>query len=95
MHDVESFLRKLTHHVQISIGVTSNAVLTVSRLLEPGPGPNWMNKDFSPPAWKDCGKSIKALQLGTVNLEVVDVESIVPLFICIGDPEIRTRLGIF
>lgn len=37
-HDVASFFRKLTNLVRLPIGATSNALLTVVRLLDTGAG---------------------------------------------------------
>lgn len=53
------FFCKLTYSVEISIGVTSNALLTGPSLLDTGASSNSVNKDFLPLACKESIKSIK------------------------------------
>lgn len=50
-------------------------------------------KDFLPPVLEESVKLIKELQLRTIIRKVVNVEGIVPLFICIGDLHVHNRFG--
>lgn len=71
------------------IGVTSIALLTVTTLFDRGAGPNLINKDFLPSAWKESDKSIKSPQWQAASGKVVNIEVIVPLSIRIGDLHVR------
>lgn len=45
----------------------SNALLTVTTLLQKSAGSDWINKNFSAPAWKESVRPIKALHFGATN----------------------------
>lgn len=72
-HDLTSILRKAIYLVKISIGVTSNASLTVASVVDTGGNPNSINKNFLLLAWRVYIGSIRSLQLGTATREVVSV----------------------
>lgn len=92
-HEVASFIRKPTCRVKISVAVSSNALLTVTGLLDTGAGLNLSNRGFQLQAWEDTIKSIRTLHLRISNSKFVNVEGIVPLFIQIGDLLVRTWFG--
>lgn len=82
-HDVASYLRKPTYRIKISMIATSRIILAVASLLDSGADLNLIYNDFLPPVWKQSIKSIKSTQLRTTNHEIVNLEGIVALFICI------------
>lgn len=92
-HDVESFFCKLTYCFKVSIGVKSNASLTVDSLLDTGSNPNSIKKDFLPRAWKESDKYIKSLQFRTGNSEVLNIEGIIPCSFALGSHAYSPGLG--
>lgn len=86
-----SCFRRATYRVNILIGVTSNSLLIGTNLLSTGVGPNVVNKDLLPPAWREPVKTIQSPQLRTATCIAVDKEGIVSLFIIIGDLRVRAR----
>lgn len=94
-YDIGSFFRRVSYRVKMSIGVRSNALLTVASLLHMGTGRNLINTDFLPQAWKDTIKWIQLQPLRTANREVMNIEGFVYLFIRTGDLRIRVWLGTF
>lgn len=73
LHNVTSFFCKVTYRINISIGVTSNAILTVVSILDMDVIPNSIVKDSLLPAWKWPVQSIQAPQLQTGKRELVSV----------------------
>lgn len=71
--------------MKISTGIKANALLRVKSLLVMGAGPNWTNRDFLLPAWKEHRKLIKLPQLRTATGDVVNIKGNMPLIVCIED----------
>lgn len=92
-HNVASFFTKPPYRIKTSIGVASNAILTVPSFFNTGPGPNLIVMDFLLPAWKQSVKSTRSLQLLTANCKVVNIEGKVPLFIHNRDLRVRAWFG--
>lgn len=87
--DVASFFWKEIQQFKVQICFLPNALLTLARILDAGAVPNILNKDFLPQAWKEFFKSIKLPHLQTANGDVVDLWSMVLLFIRIGPVRVR------
>lgn len=51
-------------------------MLIVASLVDTGPAPSLVNKDFLPPAWKKSTKTIEKARLRTVNHKLVSVEGV-------------------
>lgn len=88
-HDVSFFFCNPTHCVKNLIDAPSNASIVVAKLFDTGGGPSLINKDFLPLAWEDFIKSTRLPQMQTANCNVFNIESIWPLFTCIGDLCVR------
>lgn len=86
-----SSFRKPTYWVRISISVLSNVLLALESLWNTSTGANLVNKAFLPSACKESSKPIEVWQLRPANFEIVKVEGILPLFICLSD--LRYALG--
>lgn len=84
-----SFFCKTTYQVEISISATLNVLLSAASLLDMGAGPNLTNKDFQPPAWKESIRLIELPQLSSSIRDVLSIEGLGPLFICIGNLRLR------
>lgn len=94
LHDVASFFRKPTYRFEISADVLSNALRTMTSLLDTDVVHNLVNKDFLGQAWKESIKSSKSPQLRTGSREKVNIEGIVAEFIPMGDLRVRPWIGI-
>lgn len=79
---------------RIYIGVNSNALLTVTRLLDTSHSPILMNKEFLLPVSKESFKSIEVLQLRATSRKVLNIEGTLSQIFGIGDLLECTWLGI-
>lgn len=93
-YDLTSFFRRATYRVQTSVVMSSNAMLTVESLFGTGPGPDLVNKDFLPPAWRESMESIKSATRRTVQRYVVSIEGTIPLFVHMGTLSVRASFGV-
>lgn len=59
-----------------------------------GAVPNFVNKDFLPPAWRESMKTITSPPLCTANCEAQSVEGMVPLLVSMGDLREHTGFGV-
>lgn len=91
---IASFFRKPTYRVRISVGVTSQSMMTVASLFDTGAGPNLVNKSFIPRNWHRYVEPIEQPQLRTATREHVNVEGVIPMFVRIGDLRVRAWFGV-
>lgn len=93
--NVTPFFHKPTYCARISLGVLSNAKLTVASSWDMSLGLNLITKDFLLQAcWKESFKSSKTPQMRSAKSIVATVEVIVPLFVRMGDLRVRTWFGV-
>lgn len=91
LHVVASFFRKATNWLNILMGVTSNALLTVASLLHMGSGPNLISNT----SLRLHGRSLwNWFNRLNCELRVMNKEDILPFFSRIGDLTVRTWFGI-
>lgn len=92
--DVTSFFCKATCLLKNLIGTTSSCVSTVAISFDRGTGPNLINKDFLPPAWKEAYKLTKLQPMQRADSEMVSTKGAVPLFFRIGKQHVHGWFGI-
>lgn len=90
--DFASFFHKATFHIQISIGISSIATLTVMPLGDTSASPNLVNTYFLAPAWWASIKKIKSPLLRTAIYKVVSARE-VGHFVHRGDLHMSTWFG--
>lgn len=84
-HDVASFFCKPPYCIQILIGIRSSTLLIVANFLCMGVDRKKVNKEFLPRVPRECIKMVKYLHIQSVKGKVVNVESIMPLFVDLSD----------
>lgn len=88
-YDVAPFSCKGTYLVRTSVGISSNAILKVTSLVDKGASPNLANKDFSLPAWGNWITVIQSPPFRITDCKDVLVEGTVPRFVPMGDLCVR------
>lgn len=78
------FLPQATNRDKISVGFTSNSLLTVQSLFDTGARPNIISEYSSPPTWRESAKFIELPELRTANQKVINNEGVVPLSVSTG-----------
>lgn len=94
IYGIPSFFRKLTYLVRITVGITSQAMMTVTRLLDSGSGPNLVSKSFLLHKSQKYVRPVKQPQLRTTNCEPVNLEGTVRMFVHIGNLHARVSFEV-
>lgn len=84
-----SFSGRPTYHVWFSIDIRANTLWTVTGLLDKGASPNHINRSLWRLLCPDYNKLAESPNLRTATEQAVHVDSIIPMFLRIGD--LRSR----